>query len=234
LKSIADPFLPRKIERGDLEDIRECIGCNICVSGDFTQSPIRCTQNPTMGEEFRRGWHPEHIRAKSSDAHVLVVGAGPAGLESARALGRRGYTVSLAEAPRAVGGRVKRESALPGLSAWIRVVDYRVQQIAKLDRIGTEANKVAVTVSEALPGIRAVVSDVAQAGDAVLETADDLIARTEAAGAEEAWAGKMCCESGSGRSRRDPAPETRVRRPSGATAPWWGSSRAGRRPPART
>jgi len=133
--SIADPFLPRKIERGDLEDIRECIGCNICVSGDFTQSPIRCTQNPTMGEEFRRGWHPEHIRAKSSDAHVLVVGAGPAGLESARALGRRGYTVSLAEATRAVGGRVKRESALPGLSAWIRVVDYRVQQISKLDNV---------------------------------------------------------------------------------------------------
>ena len=133
--SIADPFLPSKIERGDLEDIRECIGCNICVSGDFTQSPIRCTQNPTMGEEFRRGWHPERIRAKTSDAHVLVVGAGPAGLESARALGRRGYAVSLAEATRAVGGRVKRESALPGLSAWIRVVDYRVQQIAKLDNV---------------------------------------------------------------------------------------------------
>ncbi|MFZ4374398.1 MAG: FAD-dependent oxidoreductase [Mycobacterium sp.] len=133
--SIADPFLPRKIERGDLEDIRECIGCNICVSGDFTQSPIRCTQNPTMGEEFRRGWHPEHIRAKTSDAHVLVVGAGPAGLESARALGHRGYTVSLAEATRAVGGRVKLESALPGLSAWIRVVDYRVQQISKLDNV---------------------------------------------------------------------------------------------------
>jgi dimethylamine/trimethylamine dehydrogenase len=60
--SIADPFLPRKIEEGRVEDIRECIGCNICVSGDFTMSPIRCTQNPAMGEEFRRGWHPERIR----------------------------------------------------------------------------------------------------------------------------------------------------------------------------
>ena len=56
--SIADPFLPRKVAEGRLEDIRECIGCNICVSGDFTMSPIRCTQNPTMGEEWRRGWHP--------------------------------------------------------------------------------------------------------------------------------------------------------------------------------
>ena len=62
--SIADPFLPRKIEEGRPEDIRECIGCNICVSGDFTMSPIRCTQNPTMGEEWRKGWHPERIRAK--------------------------------------------------------------------------------------------------------------------------------------------------------------------------
>ena len=53
------------------------------------------------------------------------------------------------------------------------------QQIVKLDRIGTEANKVAVTVSEALPGIRAIVSDVAQAGDAVLDTADDLIERAQ-------------------------------------------------------
>jgi len=133
--SIADPFLPRKIETGNLEDIRECIGCNICVSGDFTMSPIRCTQNPTMGEEFRRGWHPEKIRKKSSDSTVLVVGAGPAGLEAARSLGNRGYTVSLAEATRALGGRVARESKLPSLSAWIRVVDYREQQIRKLDNV---------------------------------------------------------------------------------------------------
>ena len=133
--SIADPFLPKKIETGHLDDIRECIGCNICVSGDFTMSPIRCTQNPTMGEEFRRGWHPERIRPKKSDSHVLVVGAGPTGLEAARSLGNRGYTVSLAEATRALGGRVDREAKLPGLSAWIRVVDYRLRRSDKLDNV---------------------------------------------------------------------------------------------------
>ena len=53
--SIADPFLPNKIAEGRIEDIRECIGCNICVSGDLTHTPIRCTQNPTMGEEWRKG-----------------------------------------------------------------------------------------------------------------------------------------------------------------------------------
>lgn len=130
--SIADPFLPRKIEEGRLEDIRECIGCNICVSGDFTQSPIRCTQNPTMGEEWRRGWHPEYIRPKESDSSVLIVGAGPAGLECAQALGKRGYRVSLAEASHELGGRVAKEARLPGLSAWIRVRDYRKLQLDQL------------------------------------------------------------------------------------------------------
>ncbi|MDX1513949.1 MAG: FAD-dependent oxidoreductase, partial [Gammaproteobacteria bacterium] len=130
--SIADPFLPKKIEEGREDDIRECIGCNICVSGDFTMSPIRCTQNPTMGEEWRRGWHPERIRPAGSDRKVLVVGAGPAGLECAHALGKRGYPVTLAEAGTELGGRVVRESRLPGLSAWIRVRDYRAQQLQKL------------------------------------------------------------------------------------------------------
>ena len=73
--SIADPFLPKKIEQGRPEDIRECIGCNICVSGERRLVPMRCTQNPTIGEEWRRDWHPEHIAAKGSDDRVLIVGA---------------------------------------------------------------------------------------------------------------------------------------------------------------
>ena len=133
--SIADPFLPKKIEEGRPEDIRECIGCNICVSGDMTQTPIRCTQNPTMGEEWRKGWHPETVPPKGSDARVLVVGAGPTGLECALALGKRGYWVVLAEAGREPGGRVAREARLPGLSEWARVRDYRVGQLHKLPNV---------------------------------------------------------------------------------------------------
>ncbi|MDH3539066.1 MAG: FAD-dependent oxidoreductase [Acidimicrobiia bacterium] len=133
--SIADPFLPHKIEEGRLEDIRECIGCNICVSGDWTLSPIRCTQNPSMGDEWRRGWHPERIRPRGSEARVLVVGAGPAGLETAQALGKRGYGVVLVEQSRKLGGRVAREARLPGLAAWIRVVEYREAQLRKLGNV---------------------------------------------------------------------------------------------------
>lgn len=133
--SIADPFLPRKIEEGRFDDIRECIGCNICVAWDKANVPIRCTQNPTMGEEWRRGWHPERIPPRDTDDTVLVVGAGPAGLEAARALGQRGYDVTLVERDREPGGRVGRESRLPGLGTWARVRDWRVTQLRKLPTV---------------------------------------------------------------------------------------------------
>jgi dimethylamine/trimethylamine dehydrogenase len=133
--SIADPFLPKKIEEGRIEDIRECIGCNVCYSGDSLSVPIRCTQNPTMGEEWRKGWHPDRIAPRGSDSQVLVVGAGPAGLEAARALGARGYRVALAEASRVLGGRVVREAALPGMREYIRVRDWREGQILGMPNV---------------------------------------------------------------------------------------------------
>ena len=135
--SIADPFLPKKIEEGRIEDIRECIGCNICVTGDMTMSISRCTQNPTFMEEWRKGWHPEQMNAKGGSENVLVVGSGPAGLEAARALSERGYEVAIAEAGTEIGGRVTRERKLPGLSAWGRVVDYREYQISQKPNVET-------------------------------------------------------------------------------------------------
>jgi len=133
--SIADPFLPTKIKEGRIEDIRECIGCNICVTGDTRFVPIRCTQNPTMGEEWRRGWHPEIIPSKKSGQEIMIIGAGPAGLECARALGQRGYEVSLLDARKELGGHVLRESALPGLNEWRRVIDWRLTQINKMKNV---------------------------------------------------------------------------------------------------
>ena len=130
--SIADPFLPAKIEQGRPEDIRECIGCNICVTGDMTGAISRCTQNTAFMEEWRKGWHPERARPKGASESVLVVGAGPAGLEAALQAAKRGYRVTLAEASRTLGGRVARERLLPGLSAWGRVADYRIGQLQPL------------------------------------------------------------------------------------------------------
>ena len=135
--SIADPWLPRKIAEGREDEIRECIGCNICRAHNNMGVALRCTQNPTMGEEYRRGWHPEQVppAAGKTDKPILVVGAGPAGLECAMTLGKRGYRVMLAEAKREPGGRVSLESRLPGLSSWARVRDYRLAQIERLPNV---------------------------------------------------------------------------------------------------
>ncbi|WP_430464795.1 FAD-dependent oxidoreductase [Tabrizicola sp.] len=129
--SIADPFLPQKIRQGRTEEIRECIGCNICRAANNEGVPLRCTQNPTMGEEWRRGWHPERIAPYPRRESALVVGAGPAGLEAALTLARRGLEVTLAEASRTLGGRVSREATLPGLATWGRVRDWRLTMLEK-------------------------------------------------------------------------------------------------------
>jgi len=133
--SIADPFLPHKIDTGREQDIRECIGCNICISSWHDSVPVRCTQNPTIGEEWRRGWHPEQVPPAGSSAQVLVVGAGPAGLECALTLGRRGYEVTLAEAAEEIGGRLCFETRLPGLATWARVLEWRRSQLQRLPNV---------------------------------------------------------------------------------------------------
>jgi len=88
-----------------------------------------------MGEEWRRNWHPEIIPAATDRSRVLVIGAGPAGLEAARALGQRGFDVALAERQRRLGGRINLESALPGFAEWARVRDWRESQLAKLSNV---------------------------------------------------------------------------------------------------
>jgi len=132
--SIADPFLPAKIREGRVEEIRECIGCNVCYAYNYRGAAVRCTQNPTMGEEWRRGWHPERV-PPGKGGSVLVIGAGPAGLEAAHILGKRGYDVTLADAAEEPGGRVTLESRLPGLAEWARVRDYRLTQLRSMPRV---------------------------------------------------------------------------------------------------
>ncbi len=133
--SIADPFLPNKIREGRIEEIRECIGCNICISSWHDGVPVRCTQNPTAGEEWRRGWHPERIEPARKREKVLIVGGGPSGLECALTAARQGHEVTIADAGTSWGGRLSFEKTLPGLAAWNRVVDYRLGRLADLPNV---------------------------------------------------------------------------------------------------
>jgi dimethylamine/trimethylamine dehydrogenase len=131
--SISDPWLPKKIEEGRYDDIRVCIGCNVCISRwEIGGPPMICTQNATAGEEYRRGWHPERFPKKGSDDSVLIVGAGPSGSECARVLMERGYTVHLYDSAAKVGGHVNQVATLPGLGEWGYHRDYRELQINKL------------------------------------------------------------------------------------------------------
>jgi dimethylamine/trimethylamine dehydrogenase len=132
--SIADPFLPRKIEEGRYSEIRECIGCNFCYSSAEYGGHLGCTQNATAGEEYRRGWHPERFsRARNADRRVLIVGAGPAGMECAIVLAKRGFSsVHLVEASPEVGGCVRWIARLPGLGEWRRLLDWRLVQLDML------------------------------------------------------------------------------------------------------
>jgi dimethylamine/trimethylamine dehydrogenase len=135
--SIADPFLPKKIEEGRYGEIRECIGCNVCIMKAEWGNHIGCTQNVTAGEEYRRGWHPEKFEpAMNADNDVLVVGAGPAGMECAIVLGKRGFRrVHLVDAASEIGGVMRWVPRLPGLGEWARFLNWRAVQLEKLRNV---------------------------------------------------------------------------------------------------
>jgi dimethylamine/trimethylamine dehydrogenase len=133
-QAIADPFLPRKIADGKLDEIRECTGSNVCILREEVFNQISCVQNATAGEEYRRGWHPELFPATTDPGRsVLIAGAGPAGMECAVVLARRGFTaVHLVEADPEIGGRLRWARQLPTLGDWGRIIDWRAVQLARL------------------------------------------------------------------------------------------------------
>lgn len=133
--SIADPFLPNKIRDGRVDDIRECIGCNVCVASDAYSIPLCCTQNPTISQEWRRGWHPEIIPSAPTAEKTLIVGSGPAGLDCTLTLAKAGHEITVAEKASEFGGRVRLESRLTGLSAWARVRDHRLYQLQQMGNV---------------------------------------------------------------------------------------------------
>jgi dimethylamine/trimethylamine dehydrogenase len=136
-QAIADPFLPRKIAEGRLDEIRECTGSNVCILREEVFNQLGCVQNATAGEEYRRGWHPELFPPTADpDRAVLIVGAGPAGMECAVVLGKRGFSaIHLVEADAEIGGRLRWARRLPTLGDWGRIIDWRAVQLARLSGV---------------------------------------------------------------------------------------------------
>jgi len=146
---IADPDLPRKVAEGRLEEIRRCIHCNECLRVQWAhRAPLRCTVNPVAGREGRYGV----IRRADRRKRVVVIGAGPAGMEAARVAGLRRHDVVLHERSNELGGgQLKLASVPPHKDVLRRLVDYYTACFKKLSNVEVILGK-EVTAEEVVKG----------------------------------------------------------------------------------
>ncbi|MFX1593554.1 MAG: FAD-dependent oxidoreductase, partial [Promethearchaeota archaeon] len=116
---VADPYLPSKAKKGDLRDIMACIGCNQgCFDAIFKMVPISCLRNARAGNEAKTMIKPIKERKK-----IMVVGAGPGGLEAARVAGIRGHEVHIFEKDDKIGGLLNLIWIPPGRNEFKRIID---------------------------------------------------------------------------------------------------------------
>ena len=103
-KLLADPGLPNKILSGQEHLIRPCIYCYVCVSQIFINKPMMCAVNSQLGNEHR---NEKIIYSTARQKNILVVGAGPSGMEAARLLAMQGHRVEVWEKDKDLGGTVR-------------------------------------------------------------------------------------------------------------------------------
>jgi 2,4-dienoyl-CoA reductase-like NADH-dependent reductase (Old Yellow Enzyme family)/thioredoxin reductase len=134
---MADPEMPRKAQEGRLDEIRHCIACNECRSRSIAALPVACTMNAEMGREQEMPIVPAAVPKK-----ILVIGAGPAGLEAARVAALRGHRVVLYEKADRLGGQTLVASRAPELGELDEVRRFYSHQMSLLGvtlHLGREA-----------------------------------------------------------------------------------------------
>ncbi|PVH30097.1 FAD-dependent oxidoreductase [Pararhodobacter oceanensis] len=128
---IADPHLARKTTEGTAERVRPCLSCNqMCWGRRSRDYWISCLINPSAGREFE--WGGDRFTPADSPAKVLVVGAGPAGLEAARAAAERGHSVILAEAQPQIGGQFRLAGQQPRRAQILDLLDWYERELSRL------------------------------------------------------------------------------------------------------
>jgi 2,4-dienoyl-CoA reductase-like NADH-dependent reductase (Old Yellow Enzyme family)/thioredoxin reductase len=128
---IADPHLAAKTMAGRAEDVRGCISCNqMCWGRRSRDYWISCLINPSAGREFE--WGGDRFTPSASPRDILVVGAGPAGLEAARAAAERGHRVEIHEAGPKIGGQFRLAGLQPRRAQILDLLDWYERQFARL------------------------------------------------------------------------------------------------------
>ncbi len=125
---IADPDLVTKVREGRPEDIRPCIGANLCITQGAEGKPVRCIHNPEAAREHE--WGATELSGKSKC--IAVIGAGPAGMEAARVAAERGHQVVLYEAAPEIGGQLRLWAKAPMTHEFGKSVDWFESQLTKL------------------------------------------------------------------------------------------------------
>jgi len=160
---MTDPHIVRKIIEKREEDIRPCVGANYCLDRIYQGGAAYCIHNPSTGRELTM---PHLVRKAEKSRRVVVVGAGPAGLEAARVSAERGHEVTVFEAANHAGGQVRLTAQSPRRREMMGIIDWRMAQCEKLgvdfrfntwaeaDAVLVEAPDVAIIATGGLPDMQ--------------------------------------------------------------------------------